>query len=378
MKRPQSHASLSLAAVVRRAAVASLLASTALSACGGGVITQRDVDEPRGVTRQHGPPKNAKYQSTVEVERDVLRVTVIREAECEVIKVRTVARSEETLEDGEVVSRRYVGPVQVTEGTEGTVPCDKTFGRDLRVTMKIGDATFDLGPTSERGVLAINLSDRLRQSLYGPAGQVAEAELFVDDPRDVEGLRPAGTVSLAQLNLHEKRVNELIEEMRALLEKDPSEHTPAEIARSYEIYSQLQQINAGDARIEGLEMRFLEQFFLRKDLEATERFRRNLKALDEAKNVLAALAAQPQAIPIWVHNGIDEGTLNSRLVNWARGQAILGLRGTPSLCGNRFKWPNASSGLPASQQLGFHYLRYAYGDSYSTNLSGVCKKVSGW
>ena len=68
-----------------------------LTGCGGGVTSQRFADAPVGVSHELGAPKNTSYSAELETEKDVLRLTVFEQSECERIRVRIVSRTQETL-----------------------------------------------------------------------------------------------------------------------------------------------------------------------------------------------------------------------------------------------------------------------------------------
>lgn len=332
-----------------------------MTACGNPVITQRNVDEPVGVSHEYGAPRNTSYSAEVETEKDVLRLAVFEQSECEKIRVRVVARTEETLHDDEVVDREPLGPIQIADGSDGVVPCAQRYARDVRVTLRVGSADHLLGRTDAFGEIAVNLSDELKQSLYGE-GAPAEAELFVERT-------PVMKVPLAELNKHEARKLELLAEFETLLSQE-GEPTSAQIARSYVLYEQLRQLGRIDARVNGLCARFLELLYGRKAMEATENLKRNLNALKEARELLGG-----GGVPVFVQVAARAGDTPAGVLNWARGQVALVVHSTPSVCQQGFSWSRVSGALPNAARFAFSYLRYAYDDPFERQVSALCTKL---
>lgn len=346
------------------ACVFTLLATLA-SGCGGGALTQRFHDDPVGVSHELGAPRNTAYVAEVEAEKDVLRLIVFEHSECERIRVRIVSRTEETLRNGEVVSREPVGPVQVAEGSDGVVPCDQRYARDARVSLRVGDATHRLGRTNPFGELNINLSSELKASLYGETAP-DRATLVVEG-------QEVTNVSLAELKEHEQRVQELVEQFEALLAKEPDSLTQEEIAKSYQLYEQLRQLDRGDARIAALHARFLELLYGRKEKEASENLKRNLSALREVKDLIATGAT---GVPMFVQIAAREGTIDPAALRWARGQVALSLRARSNVCRGGFSWSALDSGSwPTNDRFAFAYLRYAYDDPFQEQLTHLCGRL---
>jgi hypothetical protein len=334
------------------------------SACGSGMMSQRFHDEPVGISHELGAPKNTAYSAELESERDVLRLIVFEQSECERIRVRIVSRTEETLEDGEVISRQPVGPVQIAEGSDGVVRCEQRYARDVRVALVVGTATHRLGRTSPKGELNINLSAELASSLYGDAAP--ESAMLLVEGKEVT------QVPLVELKKHEERVDELVTEFEALLAKQPDQLSPAEIARSYELYEQLRRLDRGDARIAALHARFLELLYGRKQKEASENLKRNLTALREVKDIIAAGAT---GVPMFVQIAAQDGMLDAAALRWARGQVALSLRTRGSVCQRGFSWAALDSGdWPADARFAFAYLRYAYDDPFQDQIAGLCQR----
>lgn len=333
--------------------------------CGAGTTSQRYADEPVGVSHELGAPKNTSYSAELETEKDVLRLIVFEQSECERIRVRIVSRTEETLRDGEVVQRQPVGPVQIAEGSEGVVQCEQRYARDVRVSLEVDGATHRLGRTNPKGELAINLSAELRQSLYGETAP--DSATLV-----VEG-RQVTQVPLAELKKHEARVDELVQEFESLLGRPQDELSDAEIARSYELYEQLRQLDRGDARISALHARFLELLYGRKEKEASENLKRNLAALREVKDLIATGAT---GVPMFVQVAAQGGTLDPAALRWARGQVAVSLRNRVSVCQGGFSWAALESGDWATDtRFAFAYLRYAYDDPFQDQVTALCQRL---
>ena len=335
-----------------------------LAACGSGVITHRDVDTPAGYTDVLGAGTNTRFIARAETEREVIRVFVMETSDCEKMRMKVVNRVDETLRDGTVVYREPSHPVQEAAGSYGVVPCNERWARNGWVSLRVGDQTFRLGSLSERGAVEANLAGALAQSLYAEPTP-AEATVLVNG---VE----AGAISLAGLGLHERRVEELLAQLRDILAKAPEAVSREDIARSYELYVQLGQLDTGgDARIEGLRTRFLELLYQRKREEGTEHLKTNIKALNEAKGMVPMIAAG--MVPQYVMSSMNGGAPSPDAIWWARAQVASALHGAPALCGPGFDWGKvAASGLPPESQLAFSYLHFAYGDGFLGDVKGLC------
>jgi hypothetical protein len=347
-----------------RVGVPLLGLSLAFTACGGGALTHRFHDEVVGTSYELGAAKNTAYSAELESEKDVLRLTVFEQSECERIRVRIVSRTEETLRDGEVIEREPVGPVQVAEGSDGVVPCDQRYARDVRLSLEVGTATHRLGRTNQFGELNINLSAELKQSLYGETAPESATLL-------VEG-KPASTVPLVELRKHEERIDQLVKEFEVLLAKPAEQLSAEEVTRSYTLYEQLRQLDRGDARISATHARFLELLYGRKEKEASENLKRNLAALKEAKELIAAGAT---GVPLFVQIAAREGTLDPAALRWAQGQVVVSLRSRMAVCQSGFSWSSLGSDWPADARFAFAYLRYAYDDPFQEQVRGLCQHL---
>jgi hypothetical protein len=333
--------------------------------CGGGALTQRFADEPVGISHELGAPKNTAYSAELETEKDVLRLIVFEQSECERIRVRIVSRTEETLRGGEVVQRQPVGPVQIADGSDGVVACEQRYARDVRVSLQVGTATHRLGRTNPKGELAINLSAELRQSLYGETAP--ESAMLLVEGREVT------QVPLGELRKHEERVDQLVSMFEAILAKPNDQLTPTEITHSYELYEQLRHLDRGDARIAALHARFLELLYGRKEEEASQNLKRNLAALREVKELIATGAT---GVPMFVQIAAQAGALDPAALRWAKGQIALSLRSHQSACQGGFSWSTLSSGeWPSDARFAFAYLRYAYDDPFQDQVAALCGRL---
>jgi hypothetical protein len=168
----------------------------------------------------------------------------------------------------------------------------------------------------------------------------------------------------------------LLAEFRGLVEKEAATLSGPELTRAHELYAQLRQLDSGgDARFQGLSGRFLELVYQRRLGEADERGRRNLKALGDAKGLLAALSAG--AVPAYVAAAIQSGAAAPDALLWARGEAALALRGIPALCGSTpFTWSRVASAVTVdTTRLAFTYLRFAHGDPFQGEVAGLCGRL---
>ncbi len=339
-----------------------------VAGCGGGAITHRYVDTEVGYTDAYGAPRGTQYAATAEAEHELIRITVFERSECDKLRMKVVHRVDQAVRGDKVVSEEPATTVQLPAGAEGVVPCNERWARGVWVALRIGEQTFRIGMPNERGEVQANLAGELKQSLYAEAAPSSATVV-------VNGV-DAGTVSLAAYTSHEARVTRLLDELRAILSKDDAAITKEDIAHSYELYGQLGQLDTGgDARIEGLRVRFLEVVYQRKQKEATEHLKRNIAALNEAKNLLPAITAG--AIPPYVAAAIQGGLANPDALLWARGEAALALHRYPALCGPApFTWSRVGvTDYAASTRIAFSYLRFAYDDPFQTELRGLCGRM---
>ncbi|MBN1612810.1 MAG: hypothetical protein JW940_39675 [Polyangiaceae bacterium] len=347
-----------------------LLVASGVAACASS-DSVRIVETPAGSVVTYGAPKDRVYAAEAASERDVLRLRIRERSVCDKIPVQMVERVEETLDDGDVVSRRNLGKRQVAGDPTETVPCDETLTRDAEVSLRLGNETFLLGTTDRDGLVVLDVSDRLRLSLYGENAPV-EASVEVRGPRDVANV-PAGRIALASLITHEARVNQLLAEIGLLLDK-PEPRTGQDIRRSYELYAQLRQLAPKDARFLGMAARFWELFYSRKQREATENLARNLRALDKARELLKATGIA--AIPVFAQAAINSGGVDAESLEWAEWQLLGGLRQHPVACQGRFSWrASLGYGFDPATRIALDYLRFAYGDGYASRAQSMCRRL---
>ncbi|MEN9577575.1 MAG: hypothetical protein RJA70_584 [Pseudomonadota bacterium] len=317
------------------------------------------------MSHEFGTPKNTQYSADFEAEKDSLRLMIYEQSECERIRVRIVSRTRELLKDGEVVSQEPVGPTQIAEGSDGVVPCAQRYARDVRVSLRVGSATHLLGRTNAFGELSVNLAAELKQSLFGE-GAPPSALLLVEQ-------QEVSPIPLQELSKYESRVSQLVADFEGLLAAD-GELNSEQIARSYVLYEQLRQLDRGDARISGLHARFLEKLYGRKQEDEAKNLRRNLKALQEAKDVLALGGT---GVPMFVQIATNGGEATPAALRWARGEVLMTLRATPSLCQGPFDWTSyTTQKVGPSGRFAFSFLRFAYDDPFRDEVNTLCSRMS--
>ena len=342
-----------------------------LVCCGKGAISKRDVDTPAGRIVNYGAPANTTYSFESEPELNVLRLHLFRSSRCPVFPTDTVLRRTETLQGDQVIHTEEHGKVQIARAQTGEATCDVGYGRDVDVSLVVGNAVHRIGTTDAYGYVSVNLSRELREKLYG-AGAPAEVTVRVFPPRGLGSL-DIGQVSLASLRDFEDGVNRLLAEFDPLLAKGSAISGP-EIQHSYELYEQLRQLAYYDPRVQGALARFWELFYGRKREESTQNLSRNLKALEGSQALLAS--ASPAAIPLFMQAAISSQTVDARALDWANGELFGALRRYPQAC-TGFDWRRAPSyGFGPSALLAVNYLRFANGDDFWGPMSGVCSFVT--
>jgi hypothetical protein len=321
---------------------------------------------PTAPSYQLGAARATQYRADIEIERAGLRLIVREESLCDVIPISTV------MENGE--KKRVAGPPTSTK------PCDQRFARNVDVSLEVNGNTYALGQPNARGEIETPFGNRLLQNLYGD--DVSEAPLGKVLVRDQKGeTQEVGTVDLTELAKAGRRLEELLAEFRTVLDRPQAQLSGAELARAYELYEQLAAYGSDDPRVSGLSALFLERLYQRKADEAAERYRKNLEALGAAKDILAANRTTI-ILPGYVASAIDGGALDSRTVDWARGQAALALRHDRKLCGmggrSEFRWAQMNLHPPPPQsKLAFEMLRFAYDDPYEAELTALCRRIYG-
>jgi hypothetical protein len=342
----------------------ALLASAAVCACGSGPqYTRRMVETPAGYTQTLGPAKNTAYMAKVAMEHNIAHVTVYERSECDVIKLRVVDRVEETLDGDEVVQRETKGALKIAEGPGGTQPCDERFAR-VPLMISFGGNTYPLGDTSPTGELNVDLASVVKASTRG-----------VDLSNERSGVllvagRPVGEVPLTGLADQQKRLDQILAELGPILGKPATKLSDAEVTRAYALYEQMRELAPDDARVVGMQRRFVEVIGGFKDLAKTESLKRNLAALGEAKDLLKTLGG---LVPSYVQMSISDNRPNPDAIAWAQAAALLQFRSDPGLCAGAWDWSRADN-TTGQARLAFQYLRYAYDDGYSRWVGSVCRR----
>ncbi len=347
---------------------AALLSVGFIVACGGAATT-RTVDTPSGSAVSYGAPRDTAYEVEVEPAKDTLVVHVFERSKCSVIPLRFVQREQQTLDGDEVVHREHLGKKEIAGEPQGDVSCAQTYARNVDVSLVVGSAVQPLGTTDAHGTLSAKLPDVLKSAAYGEAPP-ADAIVRIRPLRARPALDGA-KISLRELGLHEQRVDALLAELEGILAKGASGASSAEITRSYELYSQLQDVAPSDPRVRGISARFWELMYGRKQDEATERLSKNLQALDEARELLKT--AGDAAIPLYVQAAVNSGVLDARSLEWASLRLISALRTQTIICQQGFDWGHLPSyPLPADARVAAHYLHYGYGDAYARDVTTAC------
>lgn len=320
---------------------------------------------PTAPSYQLGAARDTQYKADIQVERAGLRLLVREESVCDVIPINTV------IENGE--KKRVAGPPTSTK------PCDQRFARNVDVALEVNGNTYDLGRPNARGELDTAIGNRVLSSLYGDADDEAPVgKLLVRDQKGETW--EVGTIDLTELARANRRIEQLLAEFRSVLDRPQAQLSGAELARSYELYEQLNAFGSDDPRVSALSALFLERLYQRKADEASERYRKNLQALAAAKDIFAANRTTI-IVPGYVASAIDGGSLDSRTVDWARGQAALALRHDRNLCSSSpgrwdFTWSRLNLYPPPPQsKLAFEMLRFAYDNPYEAELSALCRRI---
>ncbi len=350
----------------------TIVLSCSMFACGGGTISYRHVDTPTAEVHEYGAPKQTEYALEFEPEKEQLGITIYEHSVCDKIRVQVVDRTRETLEGDEVINETPLGKVQIAQKVDGQVPCDQRFAREAQVSLKVGEAVYPIGKTDAEGHVGVNLAKRLDADVYGaPEGEVV---VLVRGQGSVAS-KEVGRVPLGELRARQERVDQLVQELSALLGKPSGAMTPEEITRSYELYAQLRSIAWYDSRFQGLRQRFWEVWQNQRSQEYSENLGRNLEALNKSKELLRT--AGPGAIPLFAQVGINSGTVSERTLEWSRFEMLKGLRENPGACQGGFSWTAMPDVLSVQQQIAGGYLHFVYGDPYEKVLSGMCGRWQG-
>lgn len=346
-----------------------LLLSVALVAACAETPPARSPDDGAPQTgptsEQLGAPYDTRYSADIEAQHGRVRVIVREESMCDVIPVTSV------IEDGK---KRFIAGTPTK-----SQPCNERVARNVTVSLEVDGNTYRLGEPDAHGELVSNLSDRMLNDLYGGSRKNQVARVML---RDRQGKsQELGSIALTQLEATERRLDELLAEFRAVLDRPQERLTGAELARAYELYEQLARFDTSDPRVSGLMAVFMDRLYQRKALEANERFRNNLSALNVAKDILIANRGTI-VVPAYVSTALDGGVMDPRTADWARGQVAIAIRRNPTLCGpspkSDFTWSRLQlSPPPAESRLAFEVLRFAYDDPYEKEITELCRRVLG-
>lgn len=341
-----------------------LIIGAACCACGSGPkYTRRMVETPAGYTQTLGPAKNTAYMAKVAMEHNIAHITVYERSECSVIKLRVIDRVEETLDGDEVVQREAKGALKIAEGPGGTQPCDERFAR-VPLMLSYAGNTYPLGDTSPTGELNVDLASVVKPGTRG-------VEFSADRPGVllVAG-RPVGEVPLAGLAQQQQRLDQILSELGPILGKPATKLSDAEVTRAYALYEQMRELSPDDARVIGMQRRFVEVIGGFKDLAKTESLKRNLAALGEAKDLLKTLGG---LVPSYVQMSISDNRPSPDAIAWAQAAALLQFRSNPGLCAGGWDWTRVDN-TTGETRLAFQYLRYAFDDGYSRWIGSACKR----
>jgi hypothetical protein len=349
-----------------RQSVVMLIASAAICACGSGPqYTRRMVETPAGYTQTLGPAKNTAYMAKVAMEHNIAHITVYERSECDVIKLRVIERVEETLDGDEVVQREAKGSLKIPESQAppATQPCEERFAR-VPLMLSYAGNTYPLGDTSPTGALDVDLGSVVKPGTRG-----------VDFSSNAPGVllvagRPVGEVPLTGLAQQQQRLDQILAELGPILSKSATKLSDAEVTRAYTLYEQMRELAPDDARVIGLQRRFVEVIGGFKDLAKAESLKRNLAALNDAKDLLKTLGAN---VPQYVQLSITDNRPSADALAWAQAAALLQVRNNPGLCAGSWDWTRVDN-TSGETRLAFQYLRYAFDDGYTRWLGSVCKR----
>jgi hypothetical protein len=318
------------------------------------------------LSEQLGAPYDTHYAADIEATRGRVRVVVREESVCDIIPVQSV------IVDGE---KKFVAGTPVKSEA-----CNGRLARNVLVSLEVDGNTFRLGEPDDRGEIDTQLSSRMLRELYGnDTRSTPVARLML---RDRQGKsQELGSIELTQLAESDRRLDELLAELRRVLDRPQTELSGSELARAYELYEQLARFDVNEPRAAALQALFMERLYQRKALEANQRFANNLAALGAARDILASNRTTI-VLPGYVSHAISGGVMDDRTADWARGQVAIAIRRSPTLCG-----PNPESGFtwsrlqlsppPPESRLAFEVLRFAYDDPFEKEIAGLCQRLLG-
>lgn len=341
--------------------------SLLLVAC-GGASTVRMVDVPTGSATEYGGPRERSFVAELDAAYADARVVVYETSRCDVIPVTVMQRYEERRRGDEILQRTPVTKKQVAGEPKGSIPCNQTFARNVEVFVEADGTRVSLGATDARGRVVANLA---RVFQVGSYEQLPKKMSVLLRTQQAEPARVVGELELSQLVKFGERVRELLAQLEAILAKGEQGQSPADITRSYELYSQLQEIAAEDPRVEGIRARFWELYYGRKQEESREKLGRNLAALAEAKDTLKVMG--DAAIPLYVQAAVNSSTLDPKALEWSSLRLIRALRSAPVICGGGFQFGRVPTyGWPADARLAAQYVNYGYGDAFLGAAQRAC------
>lgn len=315
------------------------------------------VDDPSGTAISYGAPRATTYSVAVAASKQYLSLSVFESSRCDVIPVTVVQRYQETLHGDKVVQRSPVTKKQIAADPKGDVACNQTYARNVQVMLEAGGNRVSLGETDAMGRVVGDLVSLLQTSGY--ANSPLAAKVYVV-PNRAKPAVEIGTLELHELAQYEGRVTQLLAELEAILAKGDAGQSPQEITKSYEIYSQLLSIADGDARVEGIGLRFWELWYGRKQEEARDKMEKNLEALGRAQETLKVMG--DAAIPMYVQAAVSSGTLDRRALEWSSLRLITAIKASPNVCQAGYAYGAVGSyGWPADAQVAAHCVAYAYG-----------------
>ncbi len=339
------------------------------AACGTAKTTTRMVDDPTGTAVAYGAPRDTTYSASLEANKQRARITVLEASRCDVIPITVVQRYEETLRGDEVLQRSPTTKKQVAGQPKGEIPCGQTYARNAEVLLDIQGNRVSLGMTSAEGMVHADLARILETGAY--ATKPSEAKIFVR-PDKARPTVEVGVIRLSELDSYGTRVDTLLAELEAILAKGETGATPAEITRSYEIYSTLVDIASVDPRVEAIAARFWELFYGRKQEEAREKMGKNLDALGAAKETLKAMG--DAAIPLYVQAAVNSGYLDRRALEWSSLRLVRALRGAPAVCQAGFTFGAVPTyGWAPDAVLAAQYVNFGYGTEYAASVAASCR-----
>ena len=338
-------------------------------ACASQKSSVRLVSDPTGESVVYGPPVAVSYEAELDAGREYGVLTLYRSARCDVIPVTVMQTYKETLHGDKVVERSPTTKTQVAGEPDGSIVCDQTYARDVEVFLEAGGDRFSLGKTNAEGQAGANLAQVFK---VGSFEELPEKAKIMVRPEQARPMVEVGEVSLARLGKFSERVTELLDKLSVILQKGETDVTGEDIARSYEIYAQLQELAPNDPRVTGASARFWELQLGRKKEESRERMGKTLEALSQARSTLKVMG--DAAIPLYVQAAVSSGTLDKRALEWASLRLLRALRGAPSVCSGGFAWAGVPSyGWPADARLAAQYVNYARGGAYAATVQGACR-----